>query len=209
MFTLTWVHTCLIDFLQEDAAGMKCLAEVIPCSDSTSLWLMIPNMYKTKTKKKANHGIVWFTCSCFCPVVYARKQSTHLSAESTEKCASRSRRGWYVCLVTVSAWWIWWNILLILNQGRKQPLTSCTNQTRPQISYAIFWFNKIFSPNLTDQILLKISTRHMLSSASAGTLARPWKTASACWRSQNLSADQRRWDSLWGVSATFRNKDGI
>ena len=69
-------------------------------------------------------------------------------------------------------------ILLILTQGRKQPLTSCTNQTRPQISYAIFWFNQIFCRNLTEQI--HISTRHMLSSASAGTLARPWKTASAC-----------------------------
>ena len=47
---------------------------------------------------------------------------------------------------------VWWQflrdeqdeILLILTQGRKQPLTSCINQTRPQISYAIFWFNQIF-----------------------------------------------------------------
>ena len=158
MFTLTWVHTCLIDFLQEDAAGMKCLAEVIPCSDSTShclvyLFMLLPPRLCAKTihtpvgreyKKNVPRAVVGF--DMFVGWQFLRDEYDE--------------------------------ILLILTQGRKQPLTSCTNQTRPQISYGIFWFNQIFCRNLTEQI--HISTRHMLSSASAGTLARPWKTASAC-----------------------------
>ena len=89
MFTLTWVHTCLIDFLQEDTAGMKCLAEVIPCSDSTSLWLMIPNMYKTKTKKKQTMALFGLLVHAFAPSSM-RENNPHTCRQRVQKNVPRA-----------------------------------------------------------------------------------------------------------------------